>query len=100
MTVDAVDITVPGLIVFTTDGGQKVELYYDARAWNAQREDIPLTTPEEEGLKASWHHRTITRIRLDLKSPERGASPARATSPAHAASPPHVAVFQYTIVAK
>ena len=41
-----------------------------------------LTTPEEEGLKESWHHRTITRIRLELKSPVRAA------------------VFQYTIVAK
>jgi hypothetical protein len=82
MTVDPVDITVPGSIVFTTDLGQMVELRYDARVWRAQKEEIQLTTPEEEGLKETWHHRTITRIRLDLKSPVR------------------VAVFQYTIVAK
>lgn len=43
---------------------------------------MQLTTPEEEGLKESWHHRTIRRIRLDLRSPVRAA------------------VFQYTIVAK
>jgi len=82
MTVGAVDITVPGLIIFTTDRGRKVELHYDARVWRALREDMQLTTPEEEGLKENWHHRPITRIRLDLKSPVR------------------VAVFQYTIVAK
>jgi hypothetical protein len=82
MTVGAVDITVPGLIVFTTDKGRKVELRYDARVWKAQKEDMQLTTPEEEGLKESWHHRTISRIRLDLRSPVRAA------------------VFQYTIVAK
>jgi hypothetical protein len=86
MTVGAVDIRVPGLIVFTIDGGtdrgKKVELHYDAQVWRAQKEDMQLTTPEEEGLKESWHHRTITRIRLDIKSPVR------------------VAVFQYTIVAK
>ncbi|WP_188932177.1 heparinase II/III domain-containing protein [Puia dinghuensis] len=82
MTVGAVDITVPGLIVFATDRGKKVQLHYDARVWSVQSEEMQLTTPEEEGLKESWHHRTITRIRLDLKSPVR------------------VAVFQYTIVAK
>lgn len=82
MTVGAVDITVPGLIVFTTDGGKKVELRYDTRVWRIQKEDMLLTTPEEEGLKESWHHRTITRILLDLKSPVR------------------VAVFQYAIVAQ
>jgi hypothetical protein len=82
MTVGAVDITAPGLIVFTTDEGKKVELRYNARVWTAQKEDMPLTTPEEEGLKETWRHRTIVRIRLNLKSPVR------------------VGVFQYTIVAK
>jgi hypothetical protein len=82
MTVALVDVTLPGLIVFTTDRGQKVELRYDARVWRVAKEDIQLTMPEEEGLKENWHHRTISRIRLDLKSPVRNA------------------VFQYTIVAK
>jgi Heparinase II/III-like protein len=98
MTVAAVDITVPGLIVFTTDRGddrgsdegddrgdgrgKKVELRYDARVWEVQKEEMKLSTPEEEGLKETWHHRTITRIRLVIKSPVR------------------VAVFKYTIVAK
>jgi hypothetical protein len=82
MTVAAVDISVPGLIVFTAAGGQKVEMRYDARFWMAQKEDVPLTTPEDEGLKETWRHRTITRIRLDSKSAVRHA------------------VFQYTIVAK
>jgi Heparinase II/III-like protein len=86
MTVAAVDISVPGLIVFTIDGGtdsgKKVELRYDARVWRAEKEDMPLTTPEEEGLKETWRHRTLVRIRLDLKSPVK------------------VGVVQYTIVAK
>ena len=82
MTVDSVDVTAPGTILFTTDIGRKVELRYDARVWRAQKEDLQLTTPEEEGLKESWRHRTITRIRLEVKSPVRAA------------------VFQYTIVAK
>jgi hypothetical protein len=82
MTVAAVDLTVPGLIVFTTDGGKKVELHYDARVLTARKEDLQLTSPEEEGLKETWHRRTITRILLDLKSPVRAA------------------VFRYTIVAK
>jgi hypothetical protein len=82
MTVGVVDISVPGLIGFITDRGKKVELRYDAGSWRVEKEEILLTTPEEEGLKESWHHRTITRIRLVLKSPVR------------------VAVFQYSIVAK
>jgi hypothetical protein len=82
MTVGTVDITTPGLIVFTTSQGKKVELRYDVRIWTAQKEDMQLTTPEEEGLKESWHHRTITRIKMDSKSAVRHA------------------VFQYTIVAK
>ena len=82
MTVAAVDIATPGLILFTTDRGRKVELRYDARVWKAQRDDMQLTTPEEEGLKETWHRRPITRIRLDIKSPVR------------------LAVFQHTIVAK
>ena len=82
MTVGAVDITMPGVIVFTTDHGRKVELHYDARVWRARKEDMQLTTPEEEGLKENWHHRSISRIRLDIKSPVRAA------------------VFQYTIVSK
>src|SRR5579863_3122947 len=82
MTVAAVDISVPGLIVFTAAGGQKVEMRYDARLWKAQKGDVPLTSPEDEGLKENWRHRDITRIRLDSKSAVRQA------------------VFQYTIVAK
>jgi hypothetical protein len=82
MTVAAVDIGVPGLIVFTAAGGKKVEMRYDARFWMAQKEDVPLTTPEDEGLKETWRHRNITRIRLVSKSAVRHA------------------VFQYTIVAK
>jgi hypothetical protein len=82
MTVCSADITVPGLISFTTEGGKKVELRYDAAVWQAEKEKMDLTTPEEEGLKTSWHDRTITRVRLVSRSAVRSA------------------VFRYTIVAK
>ena len=82
MTVCSVDTTTPGLIAFTTAQGKKVELHYDAKAWRAQKEEMQLTAPEEVGLKASWHGRTITRIRLESGSTVRSA------------------VFQYTILAK
>jgi hypothetical protein len=82
MTVDTVDITTPGLILFTTDRGKRVEMRFDAHYWTAREAAIPLTTPEEEGLKETWRHRTITRIQLDLKSPVKQA------------------VFNYSIVAK
>jgi hypothetical protein len=82
MTVAAADITTPGLIGFTTGHGKKLEWRYDPKVWRAEKEEMQLTTPEEEGLKESWHHRPIARIRLELKSPAR------------------VAVFRYTIVAK
>lgn len=82
MTVAAADVTTPGLIVLTTDRGKKLQLHYDPQVWQAEKEEMHLTTPEEEGLKDTWHHRTITRIQLEIKSPVAAA------------------VFQYTIVAK
>ena len=80
MTVCTVDITVPGLVEFTTGHGKKLQLRYDAKRWQPQKEEMPLTTPEEDGLKTSWHHRAITRVRLVLRSAVRSA------------------VFQYTII--
>ncbi|HTR30308.1 MAG TPA: heparinase II/III family protein [Puia sp.] len=82
MTVDTVVIATPGLITFTTTHGKKVEMHYDAHYWTARADTVPLTTPEDEGLKETWHHRTITRIRLDIRSPVKQA------------------VFKYTIIAK
>jgi Heparinase II/III-like protein len=82
MTVCSVDTSAPDHIVFTTDQGKKVELLYDAKIWQVQKEEINLTTPEEEGLKTSWHQHPITRVRLVLRS----AVPR--------------AIFQYAIGAK
>jgi hypothetical protein len=82
MTVCPADISVPGSILFSTDQGQKVELRYDQSVWQVQKEEMELKTPEEEGLKASWRHRPITRILLTLRSGTRSA------------------VFDYTIIAK
>lgn len=82
MTVAAVGIPAPGVILFTTAAGNNVELRYDARAWKAQKEEIELTTPEDQGLKDTWDNQPFTRVLLEVKSPVRAA------------------VFQYTIVAK
>jgi hypothetical protein len=82
MTVDSVDISAPGLIAFTTGEGKKVELRYDAKWWRVGKEEMTLSTPEEEGLTMSWHHRPITRVLLSLSQPVRDA------------------IFRYTIVAK
>jgi hypothetical protein len=82
MTVDSVEMAIPGTILFRTERGRTVELRYDARVWTAHKEDLPLTTPEEEGLKETWRHRSITRILMGIKAPVRAA------------------VFQYTIVAR
>jgi hypothetical protein len=67
MTVCEVDISMPGKIVFTTEHGKTVSLQYDAKTFAVRTEVMALTTPEEQGLKDSWHGRTITRILLSLR---------------------------------
>jgi hypothetical protein len=68
MTVCAADITTPGKIVFTTAHGKKLLLEYDAKTFAASEEVMTLTTPEEQGLKDSWHGQPITRILLSLRT--------------------------------
>ena len=48
--------------------GTKVYLNYDASYWNISKENIPLVTPEDQGLKHSWDGRDIWRILLTAKS--------------------------------
>lgn len=67
MSVCSTDITTPGKIIFQLPGGAKVYLDYDKRQWEATREKINLTTPEDQGLKHSWDDRTIWRILLTNK---------------------------------
>jgi hypothetical protein len=67
MTVCAADIGMPGKIVFTTEHGKTVTLQYDAKLFTVSKEPITLTTPEEAGLKDSWHGKVITRILLSLR---------------------------------
>jgi hypothetical protein len=67
MTVCAADIGIPGKIVFTTEHGKAVTLQYDSKLFTVSKEPITLTTPEEAGLKDSWHGKVITRILLSLR---------------------------------
>jgi hypothetical protein len=69
MTVCSADITQPGKIIFTTGHGNKLEMGY-GKEWEASKEIIPLTTEEDQGLKATWHDQPITRILLTLRSPK------------------------------
>lgn len=70
MTVCKVDIDHPGIIIFTTQHGYTVSLTYGSE-WHAAKETMPLTTEEDQGLKATWHDNSITRILLTNYSPTR-----------------------------
>jgi hypothetical protein len=67
MTVCEADISIPGLITFTTADGKKISLQYE-KEWQVTKELVPLITEEDQGLKATWRNQPITRILLTLKS--------------------------------
>jgi hypothetical protein len=64
MTVCTTDIATPGKIIFTTEKNQKVQLLYDAADWKVTKEQMPLTEPHEQGLKANWNNRPVWRLLL------------------------------------
>ncbi len=64
MTVCDTDIDTPGKIVFTTEKNQKIQLIYDAADWKVTKEKMALTEPHEQGLKANWNNKTVSRILL------------------------------------
>lgn len=64
MTVCDTDIDMPGKIIFTTEKNQKVQLTYDAADWKVTKEKMALTEPHEQGLKANWNNKTVSRILL------------------------------------
>lgn len=68
MTVCPTDIATPGKIIFTLPDQSKVYLDYDKKLWDATKEKMELTTPEDQGLKRSWDGRDIWRILLTAKS--------------------------------
>ena len=69
MTVCSADTDEPGVIIFTTEHGNKVSLHYDVD-WQVTNETMPLVTEEEEGLKSTWRNKVITRIVLTHPSPK------------------------------
>jgi len=69
MTVCTANIDQPGIILFTTEHGNKVSLHYDSD-WYVTQETMPLTTEEEQGLKTTWHNKVITRVLLTCRSPK------------------------------
>jgi hypothetical protein len=64
MTVCETDIATPGKIIFTTEKNEKVQLSYVAADWKISKEIMPLTEPHEQGMKANWQNKTISRILL------------------------------------
>jgi len=68
MTVCPADISTPGKIIFSLHNGKKITLDYNAAAWSVSKEKIKFTTPEDEGVKASWHHQDIYRLLLTAKN--------------------------------
>ena len=69
MTVCKIDIDQPGVVVFTTEQGNKVSLHYGT-GWRVTKETVSLTTEEERGLKITWRNKPITRILLTHQSPK------------------------------
>ncbi|MEO8174418.1 MAG: heparinase II/III family protein [Sediminibacterium sp.] len=74
MTVCDVDIDSPGKLIFTTEKNQKVQLSYNAADWKVTKEKMALTEPHEQGLKANWNNKTVTRILLTNVSHKKAGS--------------------------
>lgn len=68
MTICPTDITKVGKLMFDLPNGKKVFLDYNAKAWDVKREKMPLTEPEDQGLKSGWKHHDIYRIILTAKN--------------------------------
>ena len=74
MSVCDIDVAVPGKIIFSLPGGSKVYLDYDKKLWEASKESVALTEPEDKGVKNSWKGRNIWRVLLTAKSPAESGS--------------------------
>lgn len=68
MTVCPVDITKAGKLVFNLPNHKTVQLDYNTNLWDAKKEKMELTTPEDQGLKSSWDHQDIYRVLLTAKA--------------------------------
>lgn len=69
MTVCPVDISHAGTLLFNLPNGKNIILDYDAAVWDIKKEQMELTTPEDQGLKGNWHNKDIFRIVLSAKKP-------------------------------
>lgn len=74
MTVCPTDLSHAGKIYFTLPDHSVVAMDYDAALWDAKKEKMELTSPEDQGLKTSWDHQDIYRILLVGKSPAQKAT--------------------------
>lgn len=69
MTVCDTHIDQPGVILFQVPDGKSVQLLYDKRRWRVTKEEMKLTTPEDQGIGPNWQGRTVWRILLINDSP-------------------------------
>lgn len=67
MTVCLVDVSQAGKVVFSLPNNKTIGLDYDANVWDVKKEKIDLISPEDQGLKSSWHNQEIYRIVLSAK---------------------------------
>lgn len=73
MTVCETDLSQPGKIRFLLSENKAVTLNYNPGLWKVSIEKAGNGIPEEQGLKTSWHGKTIYRILLTaLKLPASG----------------------------
>ncbi|CAL1519453.1 heparinase II/III family protein [Chitinophaga sp. MM2321] len=74
MSVCDIDISIPGKIIFSLPNQGTVHLDYNKKLWDANKETVSLTAPEDQTLKTSWKGRPVWRVLLTAKSPAASGS--------------------------
>ncbi|HEY6899404.1 MAG TPA: hypothetical protein VI233_02130, partial [Puia sp.] len=65
MTVCKVALERPGVVVFTTEAGRRVEMSYDPSVWGGGRvEKVEMGIPEEENVRVHWRGKAVYRVVL------------------------------------
>jgi hypothetical protein len=67
MTTCEVTLVAPGKIGLQLPSNKTVNLSYDPQLWEAKKEKVPLTTPEDQVFKTTWEGKDIWRILLTSK---------------------------------
>jgi hypothetical protein len=68
MTVCNTNLDQPGKVVFEIPGGKPVTMSFDAKSWEATKEQMPTDAPDEKRLADNWGRRAVWRILLTAKN--------------------------------